>query len=119
MQNEGSSKLHDSDLCVCEHCTCGRHLCNIHVHDKPKINHNSLYKRDYNKKGTTRHIMPLRHAESPSIDGKITPYSTYGKDFYNKARSMDSRMRPEDCIKSEGPFSGVTTYGNGFVNFKK
>ena len=89
------------------------------MNDKPKINHNSLYKRDYSRKGPSKHLFPVRHEESPSIEGKITPYSTYGKDFYNKSRSVDSRLRPEDCIKDGGPFSGVTTYGNGFVNFKK
>lgn len=36
--NKTSSKLkecnfkhHDPNVCVCEHCTCGRHLCKLHI----------------------------------------------------------------------------------------
>ena len=40
---------HDANLCVCEHCTCGRHLCKMHQ-VKPDLSKNSIYQKDFYKK---------------------------------------------------------------------
>lgn len=74
-------------------------MCSLHPNNKPKINHDSLYKRDYNRKSQLGNIIPVKHTESPALQGNFTPMSTYGKDFYPKSRSVDSRTKPEDGIK--------------------
>lgn len=51
---------HDPSVCVCEFCTCGRHLCKLHV-IKPDLKKNTIYQRDYPGKKAIPNIVP--HAQ--------------------------------------------------------
>ena len=40
---------HDPNLCVCEDCLCGRHLCKMNQ-VKPDLSKNSIYQKDFYRK---------------------------------------------------------------------
>ena len=47
---------HDPDLCVCESCNCGRHLCKLQ-YVKPTLSKSSIYKNSYSKKKPVQNLV--------------------------------------------------------------
>ena len=70
---------HDPDCCVCESCTCGRHLCNF-KNVKPDMSKASIYNQSYPKKA--------------AIPNKINIAKEYSK-LQGPHIAMESRHRKE------------------------
>ena len=45
-----SFRHHNPELCVCDACTCGRHLCQLHKVVRPDMTKTSIYGQDFYKK---------------------------------------------------------------------
>ncbi len=80
---ETNFKHHDTSLCVCETCNCGRHLCKL-KNVKPDLSKMSIYKQSYDRK------MPIpnkinRASEYDRLMGPHINHDTiYKKDFDGK-----------------------------------
>jgi hypothetical protein len=48
---------HDANLCVCDSCNCGRHLCKLHV-VKPDLKNFTNYQKSFLKPKFIPNIIP-------------------------------------------------------------
>lgn len=90
--NLASSKIlkssfshHDPNLCVCESCQCGRHLCKLERNAKPDLSKISIYKQSYNRKTPIPNEIKIS-GEFDKLKGThIELNSNYKKDFDGKS----------------------------------
>jgi inhibitor of KinA sporulation pathway (predicted exonuclease) len=107
---------HDPEMCVCAYCTCGRHLCKMHI-IKPDLHNFTTYRGDYNNKKPLQNLR-FRPSSSHKSNGKhMDLNSTYGKDFDKKSGDIE-RPKPDDCLGVGGPLAGLTTYSSGFPGYR-
>lgn len=71
---------HDPNLCVCESCTCGRHLCKLH-NVKPDLSKSSIYKQSYPRKDPIPNLCNKAGEYSKLQGPHIGMDSNYHKDF--------------------------------------
>ena len=102
-------KNHFSDSCVCQDCTCGRHLCKLN-NIKADLTKNTIYKKDFTKKGmVSSEVIYSKNYEKlkgPYLDMNSTQRSS----FIERERIKVFKPIPKDLLKSEGPSQNMTTY---------
>jgi hypothetical protein len=75
---------HDPEMCVCAYCTCGRHLCKMHI-IKPDLHNFTTYRSEFSDKKPFGNVR-FRPATSHKSNGQhMDMNSTYGKDFDGKS----------------------------------
>ena len=108
---------HDENNCVCNDCSCGRHLCKLNV-IKPDLSKNTVYQRSfYHQKAIpniVNHDKEYDQLRGPHLDMN----STYHEGFKGKSGDKIERPKPEDLLKSSGPCQQLTTYSSLFPGFK-
>lgn len=117
--NETCSKLetinfgvHNSDLCLCNECDCGRHLCQLHC-IKPDLSKNTIYKKDFMRKKPIKNKINISTEYDRFKGPNLEINTTYLKDFDSKNGQVE-KLRPEDLLKTGGPSFTLTSYSNGF-----
>ena len=97
--------------CLCQDCTCGRHLCKLEASSLP-FSMVSSYKLHYPPRNPYRQREATRPAsarvpETPLLTGK----STYLDDFTEVAGDPLQRPKPDDLLKCRGgPGAELTSY---------
>ena len=108
---------HDPELCVCESCNCGRHLCKLQC-VKPTLHKESMYKNSYPKKkvipNLINHDKEYQKLEGPHIGMD----SSNRKDYIGREGDKTERPKPEDLLKTGGPSPNLTSYSSGFPGYK-
>jgi inhibitor of KinA sporulation pathway (predicted exonuclease) len=106
---------HDPNTCVCAYCTCGRHLCKLHV-IRPDMHSSTTYQGDYNNKIPIQNLRFRPSSGHKSKGPHVDLNSTYTKDFDSKNGPIE-RPKPEDCLSVGGPAANLTTYSSGFPGY--
>lgn len=101
---------------MCSDCNCGRHLCNLHV-IKPDLSKASVYQKEYPKK------KPYPNPKITEQYNQINVHnlgndSTYLKDYSARGGDGLSRPKPEDLLKTGGPFQNLTSYSTLFPGYR-
>lgn len=108
---------HDPNMCVCQHCTCGRHLCKF-KNVKPDLSKCSIYKQSYDRKNPIPNNINIS-SEYDRLNGPhLDMDSNYKKHYDGKKGDPNQRPRPEDLLKSGGPCPNLTSYSSGFPGYK-
>lgn len=108
---------HQADKCVCEHCTCGRHLCRLKV-VKPEFTMNSVYQRSfYQKPFIENHVNHDKEYDKLKGD-HLDINSIYRDSFKGKNGDKVERPIPEDLLHSKGPGPKLSTYSSQFPGYK-
>lgn len=76
-------KHHDPNLCVCEYCTCGRHLCQFHA-VKPDLSKKTVYQKDYLKKNPVGNKINISKEYDRYTGPNLDVNSIYLKDYDGK-----------------------------------
>lgn len=74
---------HDSHLCVCSDCTCGRHLCKLHA-IKPDLRKNTTYQKEYLPKKPVKNVINISSEYSRLMGPNLELNSVYVQDFDRK-----------------------------------
>ena len=100
-RNNTESKLycanfnhHDPNLCVCNECTCGRHLCKLHA-IAPDMSKGTVYRQSFRKtKGVPSLV--LKAEDAPKLKGDhLDINSIQKKDFSGRKGDSTERPRPQ------------------------
>lgn len=103
---------HDSNLCVCSDCTCGRHLCKLHA-IKPDLTKNTTYQKEYRPKKAVKNVINISGEYSRLMGPNLELNSVYVQDFDGKPTEV-MRPKPSDLLKTEGPLCNLTSYSTSF-----
>jgi len=108
---------HHTDKCVCADCSCGRHLCKLHV-IKPNLTKNTNYQRSFYEQSAipneVNHDKEYSKLKGPHLDLG----STYGKGFKSPKGDDVERPHPEDLLHSGGPCPKLSSYTSQFPGYK-
>ena len=108
---------HDPNLCVCEDCLCGRHLCKLHA-IAPDMSKGTVYRQSFRKRGGVPNLVVKAEDAPKNMGPHLDLSSIQKKDFSGRKGDDTSRPKPEDLLKTGGPSPHLTTYSSGFPGFK-
>lgn len=116
---ETNFKNHSNvETCVCNECSCGRHLCKFTNNIKPDLTKNTIYKKDFLKKQMVQPKVII----SPDTEKLKGPHldmnSTQRTSFIDKVPQVVEKPRPEDLLHMKGPVLNMTTYKTTFPGYK-
>ena len=83
---------HDPKLCLCSSCTCGRHLCKMHV-VKPDLSKSTVYQKSFVKGKSISNKRVVIKEETKSLT-KVDMNSTYAFSCKNKDPNFVIKHHP-------------------------
>ena len=83
---------HDPNLCVCEDCLCGRHLCKLHA-IAPDMSKGTVYRQSFRKRGGVPNLV-LKAEDAPKNNGPHLDINSIQKKDYS-GRKGDDTSRPK------------------------
>ena len=108
---------HDPNNCVCESCTCGRHLCNF-KNVRPDLSKASIYNQSYSKKAPVPNKINIAKEYDRLKGDHIAMESRHRKEYDGKLGDINERRRPEDLLKTGGHLQQLTSYSSGFPGYR-
>lgn len=112
-----SFQHHDPNMCVCQYCNCGRHLCKF-KNVKPDLSKCSVYRKSYDKKNPIPNNINISKEYDRLTGPNLDIDSNYRKHYDGKKGDPNQRPKPEDLLKSGGPCNNLTSYSSGFPGYK-
>ena len=113
-----SFRHHNPELCVCESCTCGRHLCQLHKIVKPDLTKTSIYGQDFFKKKPVENKINISKEYERLQGPNLSHKSIYLKEYPGREGDQIERPIPEDLLKTGGPCNKLSSYTSQFPGYK-
>ena len=108
---------HDPNMCVCDQCQCGRHLCKFHV-IKPDLPKATVYQKSFYQQKPIPNLVAHAHEYDRLQGPHLDLNSTYQGGFTGRSGDKLERPHPEDLLQSNGPSPNLTSYSTQFPGHK-
>jgi hypothetical protein len=86
---------HREDSCLCNDCSCGRHLCKLNI-IKPDLKKSTIYQKNFGMKKPNEILVVKQEDVSPLKGDHLDLNSLYLKDYQHNAGDKLERPKPQD-----------------------